>query len=154
MRVASTYLALFVICGACAPPATDAAADEELLRAELQGYYTAYNARDVDALVERYEGGAVIMAANEPVAVGTEAIRAFFIAGWEGAEIEVNGEMDDLVISGDWATMRGSWRGMITPSDGSPSIEDTGSFIEVYRRQSEGSWKSVWDIWNSTLPQP
>ena len=139
---------------ACAPPAVDTAADEQILREKLQAWYAAANAHDLEALVTHYDDRAVLMAANRPTATGTDAIREYFLAEWESAVVQVSGEVDEAHVSGDFAMLRGSWTATITPSDGSPSFDDAGSFVEVYRRQEDGSWRSVWDIWNSELPLP
>jgi ketosteroid isomerase-like protein len=32
--------------------------------------------------------------------------------------------------------------------------KDSGKFIEVWRRQGDGSWKIADDIFNSSLPAP
>ena len=58
-----------------------------------------------------------------------------------GEAAQVEGDVDEVQISGDLAMLRGSWTATITPSDGSEPFADTGSFVEVYRWQHpRGAW--------------
>jgi ketosteroid isomerase-like protein len=34
------------------------------------------------------------------------------------------------------------------------SVPDRGKLIEVFRKQADGSWKTVADMFNSDLPAP
>lgn len=118
----------------------------------LAEWYEAMNAQDLDVLVDHYEDGATLMAANWPAATGRDAIRELFRAQWEIGKARVTGEAQEVYITGDFAILRGSAAVTVTPGDGSEPFDDISSFVEVYRRQPDGSWKSIWDIWNSTLP--
>ena len=154
MRLSQPAWLLLVASVACSPTVVDTAADEQIVRGMLAEWYEAATARDLDVLLDHYEDGATIMAANWPTATGRDAIREYFLAEWAAttAQLEFTGEAEEVHIAGDFAMLRGSARTTVTPTDGSEPWIYTGSFVEVYRRQPNGSWKSMWDIWNSTLP--
>ena len=153
MRLCQLACLLLVTSVACSPAVVDTTADEQIVREMLAEWYEAATAQDLDVLVDHYEDGGTIMASNWPTATGSDAIREFFLAQWEGAtaQLEFAGEADEVYITGDLAILRGSSQVTVTPNDGSEPWVDTGSFVEVYRRQPDGSWKSIWDIWNSKL---
>jgi len=39
----------------------------------------------------------------------------------------------------------------MTP-EGSDPIDDTGKYLEIWKKQADGGWKVVRDIFNSDLP--
>jgi ketosteroid isomerase-like protein len=100
----------------------------------------AFNRRDVDALIDLYEDGAVFVAQpGAPLARGTagvrEAIRAF---------VGMNGTFDiertDVVAAADVAVVYSKWtlKGGSDPN-GNP-IDLAGQTTDVVRRQPDGTW--------------
>ena len=61
--------------------------------------------------------------------------------------------IEDVVFSGEWAIARLTWRSTDTLKGGEP-IQLSGKAISLCKRQPDGSWKTVWDIWNSDAPLP
>jgi uncharacterized protein (TIGR02246 family) len=108
---------------------------------------------------ERYVGlitdDAVLMPPSGPPVVGRQAIRSWSEAIAKRFRITkylpVN---DELVIAGDWAFRRATFSWTVTPTAGGDSIQDSGKFIILYKRQSDGSWRVARDIWNSNTPTP
>jgi ketosteroid isomerase-like protein len=41
-----------------------------------------------------------------------------------------------------------------TPKEGGDEVRDVGSFLNVWRKDDDGSWKIMFDIWNSDRGQP
>jgi ketosteroid isomerase-like protein len=57
--------------------------------------------------------------------------------------------------SGDLAVARGSYDLSWEAGPGMPAGKDTGKFVSVFRKQADGSWKCIIDIWNSNnAPAP
>ena len=132
---------------------TSTAADEEAVREMVAAFDAAFNTRDADALLAAvYTDESTRMSANEPTAQGRDAIRASFLAAWEAGESNVDNHVAEIHILGDLAAARGTWTARNVPSDGSEPYDDRGSWAGLYRRAADGSWKVVWDIWNSELP--
>jgi len=50
--------------------------------------------------------------------------------------------------------VRGTWTLAIAAAGRTPAIEDHGKFLEVRRKQADGSWLMVADIFNSDVPLP
>ena len=154
-----TWLILPLICSMACSAAQEGVADassqmedEAAIRALTSSFDEAVNARDIDALMSRYADGAVRMDPNVPARVGKEAIRAGFLEGWETNNPVVANQVVDVRISGDLAMSRGTWTATITPANGEEAYEDRGKWAGAAERQSDGSWKSIWTIWNSDLP--
>ena len=109
-------------------------------------YEKSLVALDWDALIEFYAEDAVQMPPNEPVVVGKVSIksRLYSIKGisWEHRDrpIKILGGRDDLAFVWSSFKQKGEW-------DGSP-FSGGGEMLQVYRKQSDGSWKIVCDIWS------
>ena len=93
------------------------------------------------------------MNANEPALQGREAIRAKFVEEWRSGTVGTDSQsvIRDVHISGDLAAVRGTWTGTNIPTDGE-SFQDRGDWIGVFRRQGDGSWEFLWDMWTTALP--
>jgi len=157
VRPASVIVALLVL-GACSQPGQEsapmptAAEDEAAIRAKAQEYDQASNAEDIEAMMALYLDGAVRMNPNMPASVGKEAIRDYYLASWAGADDDVTNEVVGVQVSGDLASAWGTWGGRIVPADGSEPYDDQGKWSATFLRQPDGSWKALWEMWNSDLP--
>ena len=60
----------------------------------------------------------------------------------------------DITVSGDWAIERFAGTLTLTPVGGGDPMEEPLKGIHVYRRGDDGSWKMVYDVWNSDTPLP
>ena len=102
-----------------------------------QAVETAFNNRDVEALVALYERDAWLVGLAGPVQ-GTDAIRA----AWTEM-LEMSGQTrlvtQYVIEQGDIALLSNRWTSVV----GEDEISATSA--EVARRQSDGTWKYVID---------
>lgn len=106
----------------------------------------AANAGDTERLVSSfYAEEARLLPPNHALVSGRAQIRDFF-QGMIGAGVgEFSARTLECESSGDLAYVVGTY------TLGKPE-PDTGKFIEIHRRQADGSWRCVADIFNSDLP--
>ncbi len=57
----------------------------------------------------------------------------------------------EVANSGDLAYVSGTFEETATDASGRP-VKDHGKYVEVFKKQADGTWKVVADIWNSDLP--
>jgi ketosteroid isomerase-like protein len=147
-------LLLFVSgCGQQTPPDTRAADESAIKDMDAQWSKTA-GARDVEGTVAYYSDDASVLAPNAPVTTGTAAIRAVWAAllvpgvslSWQPSKVEVS-------RASDLAYTMGVYQMASKDSRGKP-LADQGKYVEVWKKQSDGKWKVVEDIFNSDLPLP
>ncbi len=131
---------------------TRAAAEAVIRDTDAQWSKTA-GTRDVDATVAFYSDDASVLPPNAPVAVGKKAIREVWAAllvpevvsiSWQPTKVEV-------AHSGDIGYLTGTYEMTAKDSKGNP-LSDKGKMVEVFRKQTDGKWKCVADIFNSDLP--
>jgi uncharacterized protein (TIGR02246 family) len=122
------------------------AMDEEFMR--------LLAARDVKQMTANfYADDAQFLPANHPAIVGRLAIQqAFEILLATGLQKLVL-RTDKIQVAGDFAYGIGKHQMTIKTATGA-EIHDEGKYLVIYRRQQDGQWRAVADIFNSDLPAP
>ena len=146
---------LAIICIRCQPPAPPglSAADIEAIQkvtndiieiasttSDWTEYTNLYYAED-----------AVVLPPNMEAVKGRDAIISLFgsmppVSDMQFTHVEVNGSGDLAYVYGEY-----SMTGIL---EGGESVPDNGKYIEIWKRQADGSWKVIYDIFNSDLPLP
>jgi uncharacterized protein (TIGR02246 family) len=108
--------------------------------AELhQRVEAAFNAGDVDALIDLYEPDARMLGEDGAVACGVDAIRAVW-AGFTALGGHISLTTRYAVEADDLALLSNAWT---FEMDGSPVASSVTA--EVARRQEDGSWRYIID---------
>ena len=127
--------------------------DETALRNLDTEWSKAAGARNVDQTVSYYAADAVVMPPNIPALNTKEAIRGLwqsmlgspgFSGGWTPTRV-------DVARSGDLAYVTGNYEFTEKDAGGAP-MTDKGKYLEVWKKQADGSWKCVVDMFSSDLP--
>ena len=131
----------------------DLAAEEQAIRAKESTWMEAYNKHDAKGLTGQYEEDAAL-AANG-TALMTDAVgRGIFLEGMAtDPALKVDFASDRVIVaaSGELASSRGHYTMTYTdPVTKQPKTEK-GSYLTVYRKAADGSWKAVEDF---TTPGP
>jgi ketosteroid isomerase-like protein len=106
------------------------------------------NPKDWDAYVRTdYVADAVVMPPNMPAVQGWDAIKAYIVA--ENTSLHFEVKMLEIEGRGDLAFVRGTYSMTFVAPNGSGPTQDTGKYIEIWRKQPDGSWKVIRDIFNS-----
>jgi uncharacterized protein (TIGR02246 family) len=94
---------------------------------------------------------AVLIPPNHPALIGTDAIEAWARGMFEALTIQdIEISVDEVRIADGWAVSHGQWH--MTMAAGDNIMSDTTRYVVVWERQTDGSWKVVHDVWNSSLP--
>jgi len=94
------------------------------------------------------------MPPDKPAAVGKEAIQASLQSQLDQVTFEVAISQEEAAGADDWAFSRGTYTIKVTPKAGGKAIENSGKYLNILRRQSDGSWKIARHIWNTDTPIP
>ncbi len=132
---------------------TATAADEQTLRDLDAQWSAAAGAKDLDKSVSYYAESAIVMPPNAPSATTKEAIRSAWkeMLASPGAAISWKTLKVEVAKSGDIAYTTGTYELTMNDANGKP-VPDHGKYVEVWKKQADGKWKVVADIWNSDLP--
>jgi uncharacterized protein (TIGR02246 family) len=134
-------------------PDTRAADEQTIKDLDAQWSKTAAT-HDVDGTVAYYSDDAVLLPPNEPLVTGKQALRASWAVllspntalSWQVTKV-------DVARSGELAYVVGTYALTAKDAHGKASM-DRGKIIEVFKKQTDGVWKVVADMYNSDLPVP
>ena len=127
-------------------------ADEKKIRESEVAMSAAAVSKDLDKVVSYYADDAVVFAPNSPGATTKEAIRNAWkdilmpvgaSTSWKPTKVEV-------AKSGDLAYTSGTYNGTMM-ADGKP-VKDSGNYLTVWKKQTDGTWKILVDTWATDLP--
>lgn len=124
------------------------AKDRSAIEKAKRAWVAAFKSQDWDALVDQYAQSAVLMPPDEEMKVGHEAIRTNF----ETEETTSEEVFETIEINGTemLAYVQGVFRFTIqSTSKESAPIQATGKYIEIWQKQSDGTWLITHDIWNA-----
>jgi uncharacterized protein (TIGR02246 family) len=149
---------LFLAAGLCLlscrpavrPAFTDA--DRQAIDAQRAVWSAAVMASDVPRVVALYTEDAKLLPPNSPVISGRAAITQMFGQFPPAGDVKLN--TIEVMGTDSSATVRGVYSMNLMPAGAPAAIADTGKFVELWRKQGDGSWLIVWDIWNSDKAPP
>ena len=149
--LAGSLVLLSIAACQSAGPAALSEADRAAIEATSQAFLTAARAADWTAVAATYTEDAVLMPPNAPAVAGRSAIQAFFeslppVTQFDLTSLEIEGR-DDL------AYVRGTYEMTMSGAGGLPVV-DSGKYLEIRRRQADGSWLLHRDVFNSDLALP
>lgn len=140
--------------GTVAAPAGLSAEDEKAVRAVDAEFARAASAGDGNAIGALYASDVTLLPPLESIVQGGEAAKKY----WTGFTNAFSGpaELTTTAVEGrgDLAYSVGTYRMTLTPKQpgAKPLPTDEGKYLEVLKKQSDGSWKIVYDMWSSNAP--
>jgi uncharacterized protein (TIGR02246 family) len=152
-------LALVILQAGCtqtpppAPPDTRAA-DEQAIRSLEVAWVQAFASKDIDKIASFWANDASGFIPNMPVIKGNAALKAAwkpiiedknFMLTFKTASVEVS-------KSSDLASTQGTYEFGFTDPKSKKAMVQKGMYVEVYKKQADGSWKVVTDISNADAP--
>lgn len=131
---------------------TDVAAEEKIRRLR-DSYMSAQDSGDVEECLAHWMEDGVLLPPGEPAVTGTGALRKWFRSHFDQFRSDFKVSFDEIQISGDWSFARGPFACVVIPKAGGEPIEVKGKYLEIYRRQADGSWKFARHMWSSDSPE-
>ena len=146
-QVAITIMGILLAVPACQPAAPEPIndADRVAIQAMTDAWMEAHRARDWNRLATMYTEDAILLPPMASAITGRQAIRDWF----EAHEQDTNVEVAIVQIEGfaDLVYVRGTSTVTIGVSTGSP-VTLTGKYLDIRRRQADGSWLVSLDMFS------
>jgi len=113
----------------------------------------AWLSEDADIIIANSGDDMILMPPNVERKTGEEEVRSFLQGFFDHFTMtELKTAEREVIVSGDWAFERTLYEWVIVPEGGDEGISDQVNFIGIWQRQSDGAWREVRAIWNSTKP--
>ena len=134
-------------------------ADIKALKDDVAQWLKDFAAKDVDKIVSHYTDDVIVANTGMTPVTGRDAAKGVakeiladpaFAITFEAARVEVS-------KSGDIGYVEGPYKSTLSNPATKKPMDDKGTFIEVYKKQADGSWKSGFDFATSevlALPAP
>ena len=141
---------VLTIMTSCAPQRPDPSQVRKAIEEAHARFLKGVEAKDDSLSASVYAEDAAIFLANAPMIQGRDQIREFhksvlpIIREFKMKALKVE-------VADSLAYEVGEYT-MTLQASGSPTTQDTGKFVEVFKLQPNGNWLMVVDISNSNLP--
>jgi uncharacterized protein (TIGR02246 family) len=127
---------------------------ESKIKEVLNQYAVACNNDDLDLWISLWADDGTRMPPNAPATVGKEQLREAVKPAFEAMNLDMTIHIEEAKVYGDLGLTRCTFTLKMTPKAGGEEIvfEPDGKALTLYERQSDGSWKIVYDCFNSNVP--
>jgi len=141
------FLVLVLACQPQEKPTTLSEAELSAVMEATTQYGTSIIASDFDNMRALLDPDVILMPTEDTAKKGVDDTMDFFETG-PGLEGSIT--PDQVEGSGNLAYVRGNYSITFIVND-TLRPSDTGKYIEVWKKQGDGSWKIAIDIWNSDI---
>ena len=135
-------------CTKGAEASVDTAKISDSIKAQEAQWVKDYAAKDMNALAGHYADDAALAGPGDPVATSDAERRKLLQAFVTDPNLKLSFSSDRVEVaqSGDLASSRGHYSMTITDKATSKPVDSTGTYLTVYRKQKDGSWKAIEDF--------
>jgi uncharacterized protein (TIGR02246 family) len=134
------------------PLIQDVEADMKAVESVSKARAAAFNNSNAAGIAEHFSADAVLMAPDKPAMKGPEAVKAYYQSIFDVYTPQLNSYYEEVEVAGDMAYGRGFAEVKLTPIGGGDTLVSTAKYINILKRQPDGSWKTTHDIWNGNEP--
>lgn len=128
--------------------------DRQALEQIDRRWEQAFNRGDAAGVAVLYTDSGFLLPPNADIAQGRQGVQqtlqGFIDAGLKNIKFTTV----DVGVSGDLAYEVGRYSVDIHPQGAQQAVKDEGKYVIVARRQPDGTWKLVADIFNTSQPAP
>jgi uncharacterized protein (TIGR02246 family) len=132
---------------------TEHSADVEAIKAVLDEYGEMVQAGDFEGWLSLWAEDGVQMPDNAPTRVGRTAIAEAMKGAFDAMDLSITiHAIEDAEVWGDRGLTRCRYSLALTPKEGGETmaVMPDGKALTLYGRQADGSWKIVYDCFNSS----
>ncbi len=155
MRVpASRFIALAILAlvANAARPASAQSKPVVALLATDGALERAYAAKNVNAALGFFAPSASVLGAGVPTSTGRAAIRKSLAAAFGVSDLSISWHADKAGVSGSGDLGYTSGKNRVSFGSKSKTLPIIGKYVTVWKRQPDGTWKVILDIYNDDAP--
>ena len=121
---------------------------KEAIKADEKKWNEQFKSQDLEGLLGHYTDDAFFVAPGVKPATGRTEIRQVYAKAMTDQAFQISFASDriDVAGSGDLAYARGHFSEKYTDPKTQKVISDSGSYVTIYKKQSDGGWKAIEDF--------
>lgn len=104
--------------------------------------------KDAERVASFYAEDAMVYPPNEPAAVGKAAAKKVWAAYFADPTFSISWKTTHAQVTGDLGYTTGTYEDSFKGPDGK-TVNEKGKYVCVWRKQKDGAWKAIHDIWNT-----
>lgn len=130
------------------------AEDEAAIKSLFDKHSTAFNDGDAAAVAALFTDDAEMIPPDRSPLAGTDMIHWGLNIAFDLFKAKITGSSLEVEIAGDWAFTRRAYTMTLTATTSGEEMEITANWLEILKRQPDGSWKISLEMVNSDQPLP
>jgi ketosteroid isomerase-like protein len=142
---------VFLVVIACVALGQTSGKETDAILAADAAWLNVYQAKDLDKSVAFCDEQGSMLAPNAPIAVGKDAIAKLIAEDFAHDNIEWHANKVGVSRSGDLGYTSGA-TGMTFKDASGKTVVYKGKYLTVWKKQADGSWKVLYDMFNSDMP--
>ena len=137
-------------------PVDTQAADRKAIEDDQAQWLADFHSRDVGKIVSHYSDDAVVIETGGPPVKGPQEAKKLYTAAAADPASSLDFAPIDIAIaaSGDIGYVRGYFKAINTVPNTGRTAEEKGTYISIYKKQANGTWKVAVDIGSAETPLP
>jgi ketosteroid isomerase-like protein len=150
-----TFLVTLAACTPAPSPIADTReADLAAIRQTEEAWKAAWSTKVADRITPYWAEDATVMAPGVPTVKGADAIKKVIgeLVGDPNFALSLQTVTVDASRGGDFGYAQGTYAVTATDPATKKAVTERGKYLVLYKKQPDGSWKSVQDIWNADGP--
>ena len=144
---------VFLIAGSTAFGQASRNAQEDAVLAADTAWLKVYAAKDLEKSVAFFDDEGSMLAPNSPIATGRDALTKLIGSAFAIPDYKLRWHANKVGVahSGELGYTSGTYDFGLKDASGK-IISDKGKFLTIWKKEADGSWKVLFDMFNSDLP--
>jgi ketosteroid isomerase-like protein len=155
LTVATVLVLVFAT--SCTPSASNVGthdADIKAIRDDQSQWLKDFDSRDLNKIVSHFSDDAIVIDKGAPPVKGREEAKNLYkdAVADPASSLKFSPSRIEVAKSGEIAYVLGSYTAVSTIPNTKKTTEDRGTYVSIYKKQPDGSWKDAVDIGASEIP--
>jgi uncharacterized protein (TIGR02246 family) len=104
--------------------------------------------QDADRVASFYAEDGIAYPPNDLMAIGRTAAKKVWAAHFADKTFAISWRTLHADVSGDLGYTAGIYEASFKQPDGKP-VDEKGKYVTAWKKQKDGTWKAIHDIWNA-----
>jgi uncharacterized protein (TIGR02246 family) len=145
-------ITLVTLCFTLSCQKQDVEADIAAIKEVFKQETLACSTGNVELYLSLFTEDVVMMATESPSMNGMEEFRPPIEGVFGMFDLKLPFTVDKVEVHGDWAFARSSFQYSMTLKEGGETTTRVGKALDIFKRQTDGSWKIYMECWNYDAP--